>query len=193
MQKEDNGLLAVLKKYAPANMQEEADKELILEYLNTFKDVLSRDNKMTHVICMAFVINNEADKALMVHHNIFKSWSLPGGHADGCADLVSVALKEVKEETGLDVVANQGEIYAIDILPVPGHMKNGRYVSAHTHISLTFKLCGDSMMPLQNNPNENSAVGWFELDKLTDITDEKHMQEIYRKLYTKLMNEEKEK
>ncbi len=50
MQKEDNGLLTVIKEYAPANIQEETDKELILEYLNTFKDVLTRNNKMTHTV-----------------------------------------------------------------------------------------------------------------------------------------------
>ena len=34
----------------------------------------------------------------MVYHNIYQSWSWLGGHADGETDLLSVAIREVKEE-----------------------------------------------------------------------------------------------
>ena len=37
----------------------------------------------------------------MIHHNIYNSWSWTGGHADGDKDLLYVAIKEAKEETGV--------------------------------------------------------------------------------------------
>ena len=37
----------------------------------------------------------------MVYHNIYHSWSWLGGHADGETDLLSVAIREVKEEAGV--------------------------------------------------------------------------------------------
>ena len=37
-----------IKKFEPFNEQERADKEMMLEYINTFPDVLTRENKMCH-------------------------------------------------------------------------------------------------------------------------------------------------
>lgn len=35
-----------IENYIPYNEQEESDKELLLDYINTFNDVLTRNNKM---------------------------------------------------------------------------------------------------------------------------------------------------
>ena len=52
----------------------------------------------------AWVVNRERTKVLMVYHNIYNSWSWLGGHADGETDLLSVAVREVKEEAGISNV-----------------------------------------------------------------------------------------
>ena len=54
-----------------------------MEYLNTFNDVLTRNNKMCHFTASSWIINKDKTKVLMVYHNIYKSWSWTGGHADG--------------------------------------------------------------------------------------------------------------
>lgn len=60
----------------------------------------------------------------MVHHNIYNTWSWTGGHADGEADLLKVAIKEAKEETSVENIGVLDEnIIAIDILPVVPHVK----------------------------------------------------------------------
>ena len=38
-------LIEKIEKYEPYNEQEQKDKELMLEYLNTFDNVLTRDNE----------------------------------------------------------------------------------------------------------------------------------------------------
>ena len=40
---------------------------------------------------------------LVVYHIINDGWIYPGGHVDGAEDLLSVAVREVEEETGLKV------------------------------------------------------------------------------------------
>lgn len=42
-------------------------------------------------------------KLLLVHHKKFNRWMVPGGHVEGYENHYECALREVKEESGLDV------------------------------------------------------------------------------------------
>ncbi len=178
-----------IKQYKPYNEQEKKDKELIVYYIDTFDDVLKRDNEMVHVTSSAFVVNKTKDKVLVVHHNIYNSWSWTGGHADGEEDLLAVALAELKEETG--VVSAQPlstQIFALDILPVVGHVKRGNYVSAHLHISVAFLVEADEQEALMIKEDENSGVTWIPMDEMISYSSEPHMQKVYEKIISKIKN-----
>ena len=72
----------------------------------------------------------------MLYHNIYQSWSWSGGHADGEGDLLSVAMKEVKEESGLLSLKPLLDMpLSIEILGVQPHYKKQKYVSAHLHLT----------------------------------------------------------
>ena len=90
-----------IENYKPYNEQEKNDKEMMIEYINTFEDVLTRENRMCHFTASNWIVNKEKTKVLMIYHNIYKSWAWTGGHADGDSDLLHVALKEAEEETGI--------------------------------------------------------------------------------------------
>ena len=94
-------LIQQLAAYEPYNEQEAADRALILECLIAHEDVFSRENRLAHMTASAWVVNRARSKVLMAYHNIYDSWSWLGGHADGEADLLAVALREVSEESGL--------------------------------------------------------------------------------------------
>ena len=84
---------------------------------------------------------SEKDKVLMLYHNIYQSWSWSGGHADGEGDLLSVAMKEVKEESGLLSLKPLLDMpLSIEILVYSHIIKNRKYVSAHLHLNYTFFL-----------------------------------------------------
>ena len=108
-------LRELIENYKPYNEQEKCDKELILEYMDTFDDVLTRDNKMCHFTASNWIVNKERTKVLMIYHNIYDSWAWTGGHADGDSDLLHVALKEANEETSLKnlKVLNDGIFYML--------------------------------------------------------------------------------
>lgn len=180
-------LLELIKSYPPYNAQEEKDKAIIVSCLEKFEDILTRENKIIHLTSSAFVVNKKRDKVLMVHHNIYKSWSWIGGHADGEKDLFSVALKEVAEETGIkNVRPVSEEIFSLDIIPVQGHIKKGEYVSPHLHISVAYLLEAEESEPLMVKPDENSAVSWLPIDKIASYSNEPHMIRIYQKVIAKL-------
>ena len=93
--------IQAIKNFEPMNEQEQNDKKLILKFIKKNDDVLYRDNEYAHMTSSGLIFNEKLDKILMVHHNIYNTWSWTGGHADGEADLLKVAIKEAKEETSI--------------------------------------------------------------------------------------------
>ena len=123
----------------------------------------------------------------MLYHNIYHSWAWPGGHADGEADLLQVALKEVREETGIAQVRPvYTDCISLEILPVGPHFKKGCFVVPHLHLNLTYLLEADDAQQLHSKPDENSAVRWFTPEEAVAASSEPDMREIYRKLNRKL-------
>ena len=96
-------MLEKLKKYQPYNEQEEKDVKEIIRRLESGEELFLRDNASAHFTASAWVVSPDRKKVLMAYHNIYDSWAWLGGHADGEHDLLKVAIKEVKEESGLDV------------------------------------------------------------------------------------------
>ena len=138
-------LVSQIRRYVPYNEQEEADKALILNWIEKNDDAFLRDNVVAHMTASAWVVDKDRSKVLMVYHNIYHSWSWLGGHADGETDLLAVAIREVKEEAGIsDVRPVSEEIFSLESLTVDGHVKKGRYVSSHLHLNVTYLLEADS-------------------------------------------------
>lgn len=177
-----------IKKYKPYNEQEERDKIEILKHLSNNKEIFSRENKAAHMTASAWVVNEKRNKILMVHHNIYNSWSWLGGHADGEKDLYSVAFKEVLEESGIsEIHPISMDIFSLEILTVDGHEKNGEYVSCHLHLNTTYLFEADEESNLIIKPDENSGVKWFGLDEGVKASSERWFRErIYSKLNKKL-------
>ena len=173
--------------YKPYNEQEEKDKQIILDCLDKFDDVFTRENRLAHMTASAWVVNKTGDKALMAYHNIYDSWSWLGGHADGERDLLSVAVREVEEESGISALKPvSDEIFSLEVLTVDGHIKKGEYVSSHLHLNVTYLIEADDTAPLKSRDGENSAVSWFGLNEAIEASSEEWFKErIYSKLKQK--------
>ena len=153
-----------IQNYQPYNEQEIKDKEVMLKYLATFDNLLTRKNEFAHFTASAWVVNKERTKVLMIYHNIYQSWAWTGGHADG-------------EES-------------LEILTVNGHVKRGKYVSSHLHLNLTFLMEADEQEATKIKQDENSGVKWVSIEEATKVTNEVQMMPIYEKLNQKLKNGE---
>jgi len=155
--------------FIPDNHQEANDQKVILEFIHRFQDdVLLRDNEIAHLTSSGFIMNPALNKVLLVHHNIRNTWAWTGGHADGDPNLLHVAIREAREESGVSEIRPLYEgIASIDILPVFGHERRGKYVSAHLHLSVAYILICDELQALRAKPDENTGVSWFETEKFT--------------------------
>ena len=177
----------LIKKFVPYNEQETKDKELMLKYIDTFSDVLTRNNEMCHLTASNWIVNKDKTKVLMIYHNIYNSWAWTGGHADGDSDLIHVALKEANEETGLDSlkVISDG-IFSLEILTVDSHIKRGKFVPSHLHLDCCFLIEADDTLPLKIKEDENSGVKWVDINEAVQLSNELKMKPIYQKLNEKV-------
>ena len=174
--------------YLPQNVSEEADKRQILQEIREKGDaLLFRTNTAAHFTCSGFVMDPEFGQVLMVYHHIYDSFSWTGGHADGSSDFLAVAVREVKEETGVEKPFPQsGAILSLDVLPVPAHEKHGKSVECHKHYNVTYGLIVNPKEKLRIKPDENSAVQWIPVENLKEMVKEQHMLPIYEKLIARM-------
>ena len=175
-----------IESYTPFDEQEEKDKEQFLEFINSFDDVLTRKNIFGHFSSSAFIVNKERTKMLVVYHIINDGWIYPGGHADGENDLLSVAVREVNEETGLKTKVLNNSIFGIQTAPVKGHIKRGNYVSAHLHLDVIYLMEADDTIPLIYREDESKGVKWVSFDEATNETICDFIRPIHKKLIKKL-------
>ena len=183
-----NELIGQLLAYVPFNEQEETDQAVMLDFLAGEKPVFERACLSAHMTASAWVTNTRRDRVLMAWHNLYRSWAWLGGHADGETDLLSVALREVREESGIRTVrAVTEQIFSLEILPVDGHEKKGKYVPSHLHLNVTYLLEADERESVRAKQDENQSVAWFTPDEAVERSTEPWFQErIYKKLNQKL-------
>ncbi len=178
-----------ITNYRPKNEQEARDKEAMVQFIEKNNDALERSNLAGHLTSSAIVTNKNEDKVLFAYHNIYNSWSWVGGHNDGDPDLLKVAIKEAKEETGIqNVYAKSEDILALDIVHVTNHYKNGQFIPDHLHFNVTYHLVADEEDTLQIKPDENSGVRWFDIDEVLEVIDEERMRPIYEKVFKQIKN-----
>lgn len=177
-----------VKKYKPYNNQEIKDKEYILNKLLNCKDIFYRENLDEHMTSSLWIVNKSRTKILLCYHNIFQSYSWLGGHSDGDTDLIHVAYKEGKEESGLNSLKLlSDDIFSLEVLDVKPHYKKGKLVKKHLHLNITYLFEADENDQLYIKEDENSLLKWFDIDSSLDYVEEKWMKEnIYSKLNAKL-------
>lgn len=181
-------LIDALHAYRPACVQEQQDRALMLRGCERMgESVLTRENPLAHFTASAWVVDPSRERVVMVYHKIYRSWSWSGGHADGESDLLRVALREVREETGLQTLRPLHEgIWSLEALAVAPHTRRGQFVSAHLHWNLTYLLEAQTEETLRVCEEENSAVRWFAAEDVLPHCTEPQMRPIYQKLIERL-------
>lgn len=174
----------LFKNYRAKNEQERRDQTLILDFIQRNPDCLERSNLAAHITASAFVVNQSFDHVVFAFHHIYQSWAWVGGHADGDENLLHVALKEAREETGLkSLIPYDESIFTLDVIYVHNHIKKGIYVPDHLHLNATYLLIADENETLLHNPDEHQDIRWFNIDEVMDYVSENRMKSVYKKAF----------
>ncbi len=181
-------LLAEIQSFSPDTDEEAAAKEQLLALLAEYGEaLLLRDCEAGHITCSGFILSPDLRETLMAYHLIYQSVGWTGGHADGDADLLGVALREAMEETSVTQICPQSRrILSIDILPVPPHEKHGKPVAPHLHYNVTYGLIAPKNQKIAEKPDENRNVMWLDTQDIAKHCTEPQMLPIYEKLVRRM-------
>lgn len=152
-----NPLIQKLEAYLPAAVEEGAAKEKILSFIKIQPRCFERDLEMGHVTASAWLLSRDFSKALLMLHAKLGIWVQLGGHCDGEADVLSVALREAKEESGIQrIVAVSEEIFDLAVYKIPANKKE----KEHEHYDIRFLLMVTSDEKIVQN-SESLHLQWF--------------------------------
>jgi len=115
-----NFLKTLLENYWPTHIEEQVAKRQMLEFLDACKDCFERSCRIGHFTASSWLTNADCTKVLLTHHKKLDRWLQLGGHCDGDANVMRVAIKEAREESGIDrIVPLQEDIFDLDVHLIP--------------------------------------------------------------------------
>jgi 8-oxo-dGTP pyrophosphatase MutT (NUDIX family) len=129
-------------------------------------DALVRTNAMGHFTGSAFVVDAAGERGLLLFHRKLQRWLQPGGHADGDANLVAVALREAIEETGIDGLRIDPVPIDVDVHVIPHPHPGGQ--GSHLHLDVRFLVIAPPEAVERGN-HESEALRWVTFDELAGL------------------------
>lgn len=178
----------IILNYEPQDEFEKNDKAYMIRAYELLKEKLYGRHEFFHFTASGIVFNKEKTKVLLIYHKIYDSWGWMGGHMDNDYDFKYVALKEIREESGLtrvDFLMN--EPVSIEILPVWMHRKNGSVISSHQHFNVSFAFVADESETLNVNHEETNGVKWVNISEIDTVVREADMLPIYHKIIDRVL------
>lgn len=128
---------------------------------NTEPEPITRDFAAT-----TFVVKE--DRTLLLHHRKLDMWLPPGGHIDQHELPHLAALREVREESGLEVeLLIQGHtLGSVQVLPQPYCILLETIAPGHQHIDFIYfaRVCGGHLLFPEREVREARWFTWEELD-----------------------------
>lgn len=114
------------------------------------------------------------NKVLLRVHDKFKFWLSIGGHIELDEDPNQAAIREVKEEVGLDVKIVGDALGPLDgdvkyLIP-PKYLAKHRYNETHEHITFVYFARASTFDIIDSmSEHERAETKWFTIDELPTI------------------------
>ena len=167
----------LIENYIYDYPQEKASYNM-LDFLRNVPDAFSTNNKEGHFTGSGWVVSPDKRKILMTHHKTLSRWLQLGGHADGENDLLRVALREIKEESGLQLFrVVSKKIFDLDIHKIP--KINAQ--PGHTHYDVRFLFEADPEKESIVISSESHDVAWVPIEKVITLNRERSIQRMIEK------------
>ena len=145
----------------PVDDREARSLLAFIEHFDQLDQPFSETADPVHVTGSAIVVG---PRGVVLHrHKRLGIWLQPGGHIESGEFAWDAALRETREETGLDVAHPQTgpELVHVDVHPGP---------RGHTHLDLRYLLSSADVDP-SPPPGESPDARWFSWDEAIAVAD----------------------
>lgn len=167
-----------LNNYKPIYQSERIYLEKMKNFLKENENFAYRSNLSGHFTGSAWIVNENFDKALLIHHVKLDKWMQPGGHIElGDNSFLAASLREAKEETGIsDFHVISENIFDIDIhlIPEKNHEKE------HFHYDVRYFLQAKNNNITIDTAEVHNAK-WIAIDDLLNENTEESIRRMAEK------------
>lgn len=129
-----------------------------------------------HFCSSACIVNGNNKTVLFVHHKKLNKWLFVGEHIEENEDPETAVLREVKEETNLDV--EEKDLELIDI--VSGKSRRNSYPNGDVVINNTALYCIRKYSGKLKWDEESKEMKFFDLDNLPEKQNDPDLIRIYK-------------
>jgi len=163
-------LLDLLSRYHPSGEFDRQQAARLAAFVRRQPSCFERTCMEGHVTGSAWVVDPRGERVLLTRHRKLNLWLQLGGHADGNPDVLAVACREAREESGIEpIVPESADIFDLDIHAIPARPGE----PAHLHYDVRFAMrAGHTNCQAGAESHE---LAWVEIDRLADTTTEPSM------------------
>lgn len=161
--------------------------ERLAGFVRSTPDCFHRSHLAGHVTGSALVVPPGLDRVLLMLHGKLGRWLQLGGHADGHPRVEEVALREAREESGLEdleflpwerLLCRDGPLpFDLDVHALPARGAEPE----HLHHDVRFLLVARGGLEPRRNA-ESRELRWVPLAEARRLTSEESMLRQFRKL-----------
>lgn len=172
-------VLALLRAHARRELDEHeaAMAAEMIRFVETEPNCAERTLAQGHLTGSAWIVDPSRTRTLLTHHRKLGKWLQLGGHADGDLDLLAVALREGREESGLATLRPVArELFDVDRHWIPPRETE----PGHWHYDLRFLVEADPSEPLVLS-DESHELAWIEIRRMAEYNPEESMLRMARK------------
>lgn len=170
-------LYSQLLRYAEQHPERREVAERMLRFVTETPDCFERSHAAGHITGSAWLLSPCGKKALLTLHRKLGLWLQPGGHADGDADTLRVALREAEEESGITGIRPLSrEIYDVDIHTIPAHPASG--APEHLHYDVRYLLQAPHERYVVSA--ESVALAWYSATELRELAADESVLRLMR-------------
>lgn len=158
-------------QYAPVTEREARSKEEILELLRTkMPQALQRDHfDGGHMTGSGVLISADGTRVLMNYHKALQTWLNFGGHADGEADMMDVAMRETIEESGIaHIELASDDILSVDVHVIPANKKRPEPEHNHYDVRYLFRVLAPEYEAFEIS-DESESLRWCTYEEALEL------------------------
>ena len=159
-------IISRLQSYVPFDNKEQQHLKKTLDFVIQESKCFDRATVSGHVTGSAWIISHDQQFVLLTHHMRLNKWFQLGGHSDGCPNTHEVALREAREESGIEsLTLATHNIFGIDVHSIP---KRG-IEPKHYHYDIVYLIKTDRFIPLIKS-GESKELKWVRIDDICNYT-----------------------